>query len=77
MRNYITSPTMFADRFTERVVQPDESLVNQLHKLLDMIPNDNHALAIDHIVSELIRFHDPNRQHYADLLSPNTEKNDE
>lgn len=61
MRNYFTKPTFYDDRFTEKVIQPDANLVNTLHRLLDTIPNDKVALSIDLCVSELLRFHDPNR----------------
>ena len=61
MRNYLTKPTFYDDRFTEKVIQPDASLINTLHRLLDTIPNDEIALSIDLCVSELLRFHDPNR----------------
>lgn len=61
MRNYLTKPTFYDDRFTKKVIQPDANLVNTLHKLLDIIPNDKVALSIDLCVSELLRFHDPNR----------------
>lgn len=59
-RQYSVTPTMFMDRFTEKVVQPDAMLVAQLHALLDLIPDDTHALGIDLCVSQLLRFHDPN-----------------
>ena len=58
-RQYQTSATMFIDRFTEKVVQPDAQLINQLHKLLDMLPDENHALMIDYTVADLLRFHNP------------------
>jgi len=61
MRKYITKPTFYDDRFTEKVIQPDANLVNTLHRLLDTISNDKVALSIDLCVSELLKFHDPNR----------------
>ncbi|ODR25796.1 hypothetical protein BHQ19_10210 [Mycolicibacterium porcinum] len=51
---------MYVERFSVKVVQPDESIVNQLHHLLDLIPDDNLALMIDNCVAQLLRFHDPN-----------------
>lgn len=61
-RIYHTQPTMFVSQFPtydEGVVQPDANLVEQLHNLLDMIEADEHALAIDHTVQQLLRFHQP------------------
>lgn len=58
-RQYQTKATMFVDRLTDNVVQPDAQLVAQLHGLLDMIPDVNHALMIDHTVADLLRFHNP------------------
>lgn len=62
MRKYSTSPTMFMDRWTQKVVQPDANLIKALHSYLDLIPNDDHALAIDLIVADLLRFHNPQQQ---------------
>lgn len=59
-RTYITSPTFYEDRFTEKVIQPDRNLISTLHALLDTIPNEKVALTIDLCVSELLRFHNPN-----------------
>ena len=59
-RQYTVKSTMFIDRFTTKVVQPDEQLVATLHRLLDMIDDDSHALMIDHCVAQLLMFHDPN-----------------
>ena len=61
MRKYITKPTFYDDRFTEKIIQPDKNLIATFHALLDTIPNDKVALTIDLCVSELLRFHDPNR----------------
>lgn len=74
MRNYQTKATMLIDplaRYTGiSVISPDERLVEQLHKLLDMIPDENHALMIDHTVAEIIRFRNPNRQRLPELEQP-------
>lgn len=59
-REYRTQPTFYEDRVTQNVVQPDRKLVAALHSYLDLIPNDDHALAIDMIVSDLLKFHNPN-----------------
>lgn len=59
-RTYLTSPTVYTDRFTETLIQPDSNLIRTLHRLLDTIPNDKVALSIDLCVSELLRFHNPN-----------------
>lgn len=59
-RTYLTTPTMYTDRFTEALIQPDRNLIETLHALLDTIPNDKVALTIDLCVSELLRFHNPN-----------------
>ena len=72
-RNYSTRSTMFIDRFTTKVVQPDRNLVESLHALLDMIPDDSHALAIDHCVTQILQFRDPNipgRSLPAEVLYP-------
>jgi len=60
-RNYMVTPTTYEDRFTQKVIQPDSSLVNTLHRLLDTIPNEMVALSIDMCVYELLKFHNPNR----------------
>lgn len=60
-RQYTTTATMFVDRFSEKVVQPDERLVGALHRVLDTLP-DNTALMIDLIVADLLRFHNPRFQ---------------
>lgn len=69
MAKYSTSATMYIDRFTEKVVQPDENLIKQLHAYLDMvaITNKQLAMAIDMVVYDLLRFHDPNRKN---MLTP-------
>ena len=59
-RTYLTRPTIYTDRFTEALIQPDQNLIHTLHRLLDTIPNDKVALSIDLCVSELLRFHNPN-----------------
>lgn len=61
MRKYITRPTFYDDRYTEKIIQPDSNLIATFHALLETIPNDAVALSIDLCVSELLRFHDPNR----------------
>jgi len=61
MRKYITKPTFYDERFTEKTIQPDKNLIATFHALLNTIPNDKVALSIDFCVSELLRFHDPNR----------------
>ena len=66
-RVYATKPTMFVDNFTEKVIQPDATLIKQLQLVLDSLP-ENQALIIDHIVAELLKFHNPNRQHMPELL---------
>lgn len=72
-RNYRTKPSMLRDPYTESIIQPDASLIRQLHSLLDML-NENHALAIDHIVSELIAFKNPNRQMLDEIFLPEQPK---
>ena len=69
-RSYMTSPTMLHDKFADKVVQPDLKLVETLHKLLDMIPQDNLALSIDVVVADLIRFHNPRNIAQASLANP-------
>lgn len=69
-RSYMTSPTMLHDKFADKVVQPDLKLVETLHKLLDMISQDNLALSIDVVVADLIRFHNPHDIARASLASP-------
>ena len=69
-RNYVTSPTMLHDRFSDKVIQPDLPAVHQLHTLLNMIPQDNLARAIDMIVAELIRFHNPHNVAQMSLAYP-------
>ena len=54
---------MLHDKFSDKVVQPDLKLVDSLHQMLDMITNDNLALAIDHTVAELIRCDNPPIRH--------------
>lgn len=59
-RQYSVQPTMFISRLAHSQVStyaPDEKLVEAFHKLLDMVPDDNHALMIDHVVSQLLRTH--------------------
>jgi hypothetical protein len=69
-RKYLTSPTMLHDKCADKVVQPDLKLVETLHKLLDMIPQNNLALSIDLCVAELIRFHNPPNINQASLANP-------
>lgn len=69
-RDYTTSPTMLHDKYSDKIVQPDMKLVETLHKLLDMIPQDNLALMIDYCVADLIRFHNPPNIAQASLNSP-------
>lgn len=69
-RSYMTSPTMLHDKFADKVVQPDLKLVETLHKLLDMIPQDNIALSIDLVVADLVRFHNPHNIAQASLANP-------
>lgn len=61
---------MLHDKFSDKVVQPDLKLVDTLHRLLDMIPQDNLALSIDLCVADLIRFHNPRNIPEASLLNP-------
>lgn len=69
IRAYQVTSTMLTVPYSNmKVVEPDKNLVQQLHKMLDIIPDDNLALGIDHVVAQLISFHDPNRQHYMELL---------
>ncbi len=80
MSKYRTSATMYMDKYTEQVVQPDENLIKQLHAYLDMvsITNEQLALAIDMTVAELLRFHDPNRQSILtppELIEPRKDSN--
>lgn len=70
MRKYLTSPTMLHDKYADKIVQPDLKLVETLHKLLDMIPQDNLALTIDLCVADLIRFHNPHNIPLASLAMP-------
>ena len=61
-RKYTTRPTMFVSQYptiNNGVVQPDAKLISSLHRLLDQIDNENHALMIDSIVADLLRFHQP------------------
>lgn len=69
MSKYATSSTMYIDKFTEKVIQPDENLIKTLHAYLDMvaITNENLAMAIDMIIADLLRFHAPNRR---SILTP-------
>jgi hypothetical protein len=69
MSKYQTRSTMLQHTVgpTMQVIEPDASLIKQLHAVLDMLP-ENQALIIDHIVAELIRFHNPNRQHLPELM---------
>jgi len=55
---------MFVDRFTQKVVQPDESLVKQFHRLLDVVSrtDENLAFVIDLVVADLLKFRNPNQQ---------------
>lgn len=69
-RKYMTSPTMLHDKYADKVVQPDLKAVETLHKLLDMIPQDNLALMIDLTVADLIRFHNPPNIAQAALANP-------
>lgn len=62
-RNYTTHSKMLHDKFSDKMVQPDLKLVETLHKLLDMIPDDNHALTIDLVVANLIRCDNPLTRH--------------
>ena len=57
MSKYLTHPTNFINRFTEKTYAPDEGLINQLHAYLDMvaITNENLAKAIDMVVADLMR----------------------
>jgi len=59
MREYSTSSAMLHDKYADKVVQPDLKLVETLHQLLDMVQQDNIALAIDYTVAELIRCNYP------------------
>lgn len=62
VRQYQVQSTMFISPHSHAqrpVYEPDKSLVNVLHKLLDTISNDNNALAIDHVVAQLLRVHTP------------------
>lgn len=56
-RQYSVQPTQMINSqpWGSSVVEPDKKLVETLHKLLDLIPNDDHALAIDHVVADLLR----------------------
>lgn len=60
MRNYSVQSSMFISPYPhsqQKVVEPDKNLVQAFHKLLEAIPNDNHALMIDHVVAQLLRVH--------------------
>lgn len=59
-RTYLTSSTIYTDRFTIALIQPDQNLIKTLHSFLDTIPDSATALSIDLCVSELLRFHNPN-----------------
>lgn len=70
-RKYLVQATMLHDKYSDKVVQPTLNHVEQLHKLLDMIPNDTHALAIDMIIADLIRFaHPPQNTFMPEILPP-------
>ena len=61
---------MLHDKFADKIVQPDLKLVDTLHKLLDMIPQDNLALTIDLCVADLIKFHNPRNVEQHSLSYP-------
>ena len=61
---------MLHDKYADKVVQPDLKLVDTLHELLEMIPQDNLALMIDLCVADLIRFHNPPNISQASLANP-------
>jgi hypothetical protein len=69
-RKYLTSSTMLHDKYADKVIQPDLKLVDTLHKLLDMIPQDNLALTIDLCVADLIKFHNPRNVEQNSLAYP-------
>ena len=69
-RKYVTSPTMLHDKLSDKVVQPDLRLVKTLHRMLDLIPDDNIAIAIDVVVAELIRFHNPHDIRMSSSINP-------
>lgn len=55
----------------EKLYTPDKKLVETLHKVLDVIVDDNIALTIDHIVAQLMRcegYGQPER--YRELSAP-------
>jgi hypothetical protein len=71
-RNYAVQPIMFVTPGAMQPVStPDAKLVADFHRLLDMIPNDNHALMIDMVVSQILRTHiRPDGQFEPELLPP-------
>lgn len=69
MSKYQTRPTMLNDFFTQAVIQPDASLIKQLHTILDHLPGPQ-ALAIDHIVAQLLLFKNPNGQLFDEIIPP-------
>jgi hypothetical protein len=72
-RTYVTSPTMLHDKYSDKVVQPDMRAVETLHKLLNMITDDRLAVAIDMVVADLIRFHNPQHGMFEpELIMPAT-----
>lgn len=54
-RQYQTHNRNFISRFTEEVYTPDKQVIAQLHAMLNMIPDDNIALSIDHCVALLMQ----------------------
>lgn len=75
-RKYQTSSTMYIDKFTEKVVQPDAGLISTLHSVLDTLPEEKAAI-IDITVAQLLRFHDPNiprRFAQDELIMPGDKK---
>lgn len=72
MRNYSVTPTMFhVPHGNIQVATPDKELVKTFHRLLDAIPDDNFALAIDHTVAQILRVHTPpNGQFAPEIILP-------
>jgi len=59
-RAYHTTPTKVPDRFSQKgYVEPDARLVQVFHHFLDLVENEQLALAIDRIVVDLLRCNYP------------------
>jgi hypothetical protein len=70
-RQYLTHPTNFISRYTQEVYTPDANLIASLHRLLDLIKDDNHALSIDLHIAELMKLEGYGQPlHYRETFDP-------